>query len=131
MTPQEQIDTVGLFMTHFNRGDRAAAIALMHPDITVEVPSQMPYGGTWESHDGIERLMQAIPAAWQDWRDVPYPYEMASVGSKVYREVQFTATLVRTGKQITMWFTEVFTFRGDKIAEIRPYYADPAIVAAG
>ena len=65
---------------------------------------------------------------WKGWRDTPYPYQLASVGSRVMKETRSTATAVATGEQIEMDFMEVLEFKDDLIHTIRPYYWDPELV---
>jgi ketosteroid isomerase-like protein len=126
---QQQIDTVNQFMAHVNKGDYASATAFMHEDVRLVEPSLMPYAGTYVGRQAFIDLMKEIMQLWSSWRDSPYPYELACVGTRVFKEANFKATIRANGAQVEMPFLEVLEFRDDKIAEIRPYYFDPSKIA--
>lgn len=130
MTPQEQIDLAERFQKHVNRQEWDAATAYLHPDFEVVEAGDMPYAGTWRGPDGFVRLMTAIRQTWSTWRDEPYPYEWASIPGKLFKDVRFTATLAKTGVEVSMGFVEVYEFKDDKILTVRPFYFDPGAIAA-
>lgn len=128
MTPDEQIKRVEDFMTYINKGDWVGVSEFIHDDFVVVGQPGVPSEGTWRGAEGLARLGDVLKATWSSWRDSPYPYELASVGNRVFKEVRFKARAAKTGKEIEMDFVEVFEFRGDKIAVVRPYYWDPSAI---
>jgi uncharacterized protein len=118
------IETVQEYLDRLGKAGYSAALELVQPDVRLVVPSQLPYGGTWTGREQVAQLLPEIEDAWTDWSTTDR-IELAGVGQRVFREVEFRATLVRTGRQESMFLTEVFEFRDGRIAEIRRYYADP------
>lgn len=123
------VDIVEAFQRRVNAQDWQAATAFLHPEFSLVEPSGLPYAGTWTGPDGFVKLMTRIRQTWSTWRDAPYPYEWVASADRVFKEVRFTATLASTGREITMDFVEVYEFRDGKIATVRPYYFDQALIA--
>lgn len=130
MTPDQQIAHIEGFMATINRGDLQGSLAFLHPDFRLVEQPGLPYSGEWLGHEGFLDLFKKIGATWSRWKDSPYPYVLASVGNRVFKEVRFTAELAANGAGVEMDFVEVFEFRDDLIAIVRPYYWDPAGIAA-
>lgn len=129
MTPDEQIAHVEGMMEKLRRGDMRGAAEFLHEDFRLVEQPGMPYEGEWLGRDGFIQLFEAIGSTWARWKDDPYPWVLASVDNKVFKEVRFKATLAANGAQIEMDFVEVMEFRDDLIAEVRPYYWDPSRIA--
>jgi ketosteroid isomerase-like protein len=130
VTPQAQEAHIHEFMRALARGDMDAAVAFLHPEFCLVEQPGLPYSGEWLGRDGFRRLWEVVGTTWSRWKDSPYPWELASVGDKVFKEVRFVATLAANGAQIEMDFVEVFEFRDDLISIVRPYYWDPPSIAA-
>jgi hypothetical protein len=128
MDPEEQIVTVEKLMKHVNKGDLQGALQFVHPEFVIVEQPGLPYEGEWRGHEGFVNLLTYIGTIWRGWRDTPYPYQLASVGSRVMKETRSIATAVATGEQIEMDFMEVLEFKDDLIHTIRPYYWDPELV---
>jgi ketosteroid isomerase-like protein len=126
----EQIEAVGRFMASVNKRDFPAATALLTDDVRLVEPTLMPYAGTYVGHEQFVALMSEVAQTWESWRDAPYPYQLASVGNRVFKEATARAVHRETRAVVDMHFLEVLEFRGDKIANIRPYFFDPAKIAA-
>ncbi|KAA1379896.1 nuclear transport factor 2 family protein [Aeromicrobium fastidiosum] len=125
MSPDEQIATVENLMKTVNKGDLQGALQYVHPDFVIHEQPGLPYEGEWRGHDGFVSLMTYIGSIWKGWRDTPFPYELASVGSRVMKETRSSATARSTGERIEMDMMEVLEFKDDLIHTIRPYYWDP------
>ena len=130
MTPEQQIATVEKFLAHVNKGDLQGALQYVHPDFVIIEQPGLPYEGEWRGHEGFVNLLSYIGTIWKNWRDSPYPYELASVGRRVMKETRSSATAVSTGEQVEMDMMEVLQFKDDLIHTIRPYYWDPERVRA-
>lgn len=130
MTPADQIAAIETFLGHVNRGDFEAASLFIHPAFYLIEQPGLPYAGEWCGREGFLALMAEAGATWGRWRDAPYPYEMTAHGSRVIKEVHFTATAAATGREVDMDFAEVFEFADDLIYKVRAYYWDPEAVRA-
>lgn len=128
VSPESQIARTEEFMATINRGDIEGATRFLHPEFRLVEQPGLPYSGEWSGREGFLELFRVIGATWSRWKDSPFPYVLASAGNKVFKEVRFTATLAANGARVEMDFVEVFEFRDDLIAIVRPYYWDPAAI---
>lgn len=120
MTPQEQIALVRRHYALNAAGDHAAARDLLTDDFSITIPDYMPFAGEYRGKDAfltlIPRVRQAIAVKRLDFVAV-------TVGEGYAVElVEFTLD-GHDGPPVKV--AEVIRFRGDQIAEIRPYYHDP------
>ena len=119
MTPQEQLALVRQHYALNAAGDHAAARELLTDDFSITIPQCMPFAGKYSGKDAfltlIPRVLQSIAVKRLDFIAV-------TVGEGYAVElVEFTLDGY-DGPPVQV--AEVIRFRGDKIAEIRPYYHD-------
>ena len=119
MTPQAQLALVRQHYVLNATGDHAAARELLTDDFSITIPDYMPFGGVYRGKDAfltlIPRVRQAIAVKRLD-------FIAATVADGYAVElVEFTLD-GHDGPPVQV--AEVIRFRGDKIAEIRPYYHD-------
>ncbi len=119
MTPREQVALVRQHYALNATGDHAAARELLTDDFSITIPGYMPFAGEYRGKDAfltlIPRVRQAIAVKRLDFVAV-------TVGEDYAVElVEFTLD-GHDGPPVQV--AEVIRFRGNKIAEIRPYYHD-------
>jgi ketosteroid isomerase-like protein len=51
----------------FGRGDIAAVMSAMAPDIELNVPQVLPQGGKARGHQEVGRFFERLAATWQDF----------------------------------------------------------------
>ncbi|MCA8973574.1 MAG: nuclear transport factor 2 family protein [Steroidobacteraceae bacterium] len=120
MTPEQQLALVERHYALNAAGNHAAARELLTDDFLIEIPHYMPFAGAYRGKDAflalIPRVRQAIAVKRLNFVAV-------TVGAGHAVElVEFTLD-GHDGPPVQV--AEVIRFRGDKIAEIRPYYHDP------
>lgn len=123
------IDIVRAFMERINAGDVAGSLAHVHPEIDVQEPWSMPYGGRYSGHAEFQALMGKIHETWRSWRETPNRF--AEGDGMVFRECTVRGRLRSSGQVVEMPFVEMFELRDGLIVSMRPHYWDPGLLAAG
>ncbi|WP_246257606.1 nuclear transport factor 2 family protein [Amycolatopsis anabasis] len=110
------------------RADFGGIAACLDPEVVLYSQPGLPYGGIWRGHAGIERFLGAMSDAWAsiDFLDQRQVAEGDRIA--VFLRVCFTARA--TGRAIDTTLLQLNTVRDGLVTEFRPYYWDPAAVAA-
>lgn len=103
----------------FNRGDIAAAVAQLDPQIDWTEPAEFPGGGTYHGQDGVAAYLTQSRAAWAEVNSEPEQFVPA--GNRV---VVFVHARVRP-KGSTEWqevrLADVYTFRDGRAVSMRAF----------
>jgi ketosteroid isomerase-like protein len=103
----------------FNRGDIAAAVAQLDPQIDWTEPAEFPGGGTYRGQDGVAAYLTQSRAAWAEVNSEPERFIPADD-----RIVVFVHARVRP-KDSTGWqevrLADVYTFRNGKAVSMRAF----------
>ncbi len=103
----------------FNRGDIAAAVAQMDPQIDWTEPAEFPGGGTYHGQDGVAAYLTQSRAAWAEV--ISEPERFITAGDRV---VVFVHARVRP-KGSTEWqevrLADVYTFHNGKAVSMRAF----------
>ncbi|WP_220135665.1 nuclear transport factor 2 family protein [Nocardia gipuzkoensis] len=99
-----------------------------HPSVVLHQAENLPYGGTWRGHDGMERFFRAMSETWEtfDLRDQRF----LATGETAVVHTEVHARARATGRELTFAILQTLTFVDGRIAEVRPFYWDTAAVAA-
>ncbi|MFJ2665798.1 nuclear transport factor 2 family protein [Nocardia fluminea] len=97
------------------------------PDVVLYQADNLPYGGTWRGHDGLERFFLAMSEVWDR-------FEMAEQTFLADESPLVVLTHVRararsTGRDLDFPILQTITVDAGRISEIRPFYWDTAAVA--
>jgi len=106
------------------RKDFAAMAATLHPEIVLEQPASLPYGGEWHGHDGLRRWLEAMDAAWSAV-EVADPLIAEAAGSVIV-QAEFRATARKSGRTVAMPICEVVRFEAGLPIGWRVFYFDTA-----
>jgi ketosteroid isomerase-like protein len=119
MTAAEQLALVRQHYALNATGNHAAARELLTDDFSITIPHYMPFGGEYRGKDAfltlIPRVRQAIAVKRLN-------FIALTVGDGFAVELVEFILDGYDGPPVQV--AEVIRFRGDKIAEIRPYYHD-------
>ncbi|MBF6204463.1 nuclear transport factor 2 family protein [Streptomyces gardneri] len=113
-------------------GPGSASFALLapffHPSVVLHQAENLPYGGTWRGHDGMERFFRAMSETWEtfDLRDQRF----LATGKTAVVHTEVHARARATGGELTFAILQTLTLVDGRIAEVRPFYWDTAAVAA-
>lgn len=108
-----------LFADAVTRGDRAAAVALCHPE--VEFNSVLGISGRgYLGHDGIREYFDDVEAAWRDWT-----VEVERVAEGADGRVVIVMTMHARGKGSGASLSErtahIWTLKDGKLLSNEPY----------
>lgn len=105
-------------------GDAAQVEALCHPDMVVEDPESLPYGGVYRGFAGMREVSAKLFAAVANWKIETERVIGSPEGDDFVLVQRMTGRAVSTGRAIEMSILEHYTFRDDLLVSIRPYYWD-------
>lgn len=129
MTEDSQLKSiVQAVYAHAGAGDWAACEALLSPDLVIHEADGLPYAGTYCGRDALQRLHGIVMAHWQD-PEIEF-HAMTAGDGHVVSLVTFHLTSRATGRRVGMPLAEMFRIEQGLVAEIRPFYFDPAAVGA-
>lgn len=124
---EEHAAVVHRFQEAFASGGVDAALALVHPDVVVDEPPELPFGGRFMGHDGFRLLVALIGehanASWQG-----FEVSSTSTGAVAWMELRFTGR--RTGRSVVTTVVERYEVVDDLLHRVDVYYKDPRAVAS-
>jgi ketosteroid isomerase-like protein len=115
------VDTVTRFYDALGRGDVAAVLELMDPQIEWTEAERFPYySGTWRGPDAV--LANLLVPLSRDWDSFSARADdFISDGDRVVSLGAYTGSYRETGRSISAPFAHIWTVRGDKLARFRMY----------
>lgn len=121
------VELVEELSRRFLAGDRDGALALFHPDLRIEQPASLPHGGTHHGVDGMGAMGAAFAEHWD--RTISEP-RISGCGDTVLQVTTQTWTAKTTGRSAIVDVVELFRFADGRIAEIRVFQQDTALLLA-
>ncbi|MFE7744923.1 nuclear transport factor 2 family protein [Nocardia sp. NPDC057455] len=97
-----------------------------HPSVVLYQAENLPYGGIWRGHDGMERFFRAMSDTWEEFDLLEQRFLISAETAVVHTEVRARARA--TGRELTFPILQTITFTEGRIAEVRPFYWDTAAV---
>lgn len=125
MTGLEIVDELARL---FAAGDFAAAFELYDPEVRILQPESLPHGGTHHGREGVRAMGALFARFWT--RSISDPVRTACADGRVLQLTTQTFLSKSTGRAATMDVMELFSFRGNKVAEIRVFQHDTARLLA-
>jgi ketosteroid isomerase-like protein len=105
-------------------GDATRIAALCHPDMLVEGPQSLPYGGIYKGFAGLCEVSAKLFAAVKNWK-CETERVIGDPNDDDFVLVQrMTGIASGTGRPIEMSILEHYAFRDGLLVSIRPYYWD-------
>jgi ketosteroid isomerase-like protein len=112
----------------FLRGDIAAVLAGLHPEVSWTEAAGFPYGGTYVGPQAVmERVFTRLGAEWKGFSAVPHQF--VTEGDTVVVLGEYTGTFRATGKNFRAAFAHVWKVENDKVVRFHQH-TDTAIVRA-
>jgi ketosteroid isomerase-like protein len=117
------------FLAAFRARDIAGQFARMHPDVEIQEPESLPYGGMWRGHEGWRSLSRAILSTFE--------FGVNPDGHRVIGEAdgehfalmtRLVGTWRDTGRTLDVRILEYWRVVDGLIVTIRPHYFDTAAV---
>ncbi|MFF4319238.1 nuclear transport factor 2 family protein [Streptomyces sp. NPDC001568] len=98
------------------------------PDVVLHQADALPYGGTWQGHEGMERFFLMMSQVWESF-DMG-EQEFLATGETAVVLTQVRARARATGRELTFPIVQTIRVEGGRICEVRPFYWDTAAIAA-
>lgn len=111
----------------FAVGDRDGAFTLLHDDFRIEQPGSLPHGGWHERRDGMIAMGTTFAEHWDRTISAPTVHAW---GDGVVQVTTQTWTAKATGRSATVDVVELFRVADGRIAEIRVFQQDTALLLA-
>ncbi|MET0362735.1 MAG: nuclear transport factor 2 family protein [Sphingobium sp.] len=117
------------FLAAFRARDAAGQFARMHPDVEIQEPDSLPYGGVWRGHEGWRALSLAILANF-DLGINPDGHRLIgdAEGEDFVLMTRLVGTWRDTGRALDVRILEYWRVVDGLIVTIRPHYFDTAAV---
>ncbi|MFF2083349.1 nuclear transport factor 2 family protein [Nocardia sp. NPDC058176] len=96
-------------------------------DVVLYQADNLPYGGTWRGHEGLERFFVAMSGVWDRFEMVEQTYLAETSPLVVLTHVR--ARTRSTGRELAFPILQTVTVDAGRISEIRPFYWDTAAIA--
>ncbi len=110
------IDTVRRFYDALARGDVAAVLSLLDPQVEWTEAERFPYyGGTWRGPQAVlDNLLIPLSGDWDDFS--ANAQEFIAEGDRVVSLGTYSGTFKKTGRSFSAAFAHVWTVRGGRLA---------------
>jgi ketosteroid isomerase-like protein len=102
--------------------------AHLDPEVTLHQASGLPFTGTWRGHDGMERFLARFSETWESMEFLEQEHWGDEHTVVVRNRVRFRARA--TGRDVDTLIVQLITVRDGRMLECRPFYWDPAAIAA-
>lgn len=110
----------------FERGDVAAVLAALAPDVRWTEAEGFPHGGTYTGPEAVvHNVLAPLAAEWERFAVLPQEF-VAEAGTVVVLG-DYSGTWKATGKSFSAPFVHVWKLSGGKVAAFRQH-TDTAIV---
>ncbi|MFV2172763.1 nuclear transport factor 2 family protein [Actinomadura sp. LOL_016] len=101
--------------------------AYLDPDVVLQQAPGLPFTGTWQGRDGMERFLAVFSELWESMEFLDQEHLANGDTLMVRNRVRFRARA--TGRDVETLILQVITVRDGRMLECRPFYWDPAAIA--
>ncbi len=104
--------------------------AYLDPEVVLHQAPGLPFTGIgkWQGQDGMERFLAVFSEVWESMEFLDQEHWGEGDTVVVHNWVRFRARA--TGREIETLIVQVITVRDGRMLECRPFYWDPAAIAA-
>jgi ketosteroid isomerase-like protein len=110
-------------------GDGSQIQAICHPEMIVEDPASLPYGGVYKGFEGMIECAGKLFAAVVDCKIETLEIIGDPGGDAFVLRQRLTGRAARSGRPIDTTILEHYAFRDGLLVSIRPYYWDTKAMA--
>jgi ketosteroid isomerase-like protein len=116
---EHSIDLLRRAYAAFNRGDIAAAVAGLDPDIEWSEPAEFPGGGTYHGRAGASEYLTQSRAAWADVQSEPEQFIPS--GDRIVVFVHARVRAQGSDEWAEVRLADVYTFRDGRPVSMRAF----------
>jgi ketosteroid isomerase-like protein len=127
--PVDPDSAIGRLLASLASHDGEKIRAICHPDLVVEDPASLPYGGVYRGFEGMLEVAGKLFAEIADCRIETEGVIGDPDGAEFVLKQHITGRAVRSGKPVDTHVLEHYSFRDGLLIGIRPYYWDTKAVA--
>jgi uncharacterized protein len=121
-----EVETVQSFLGKLVVGDLSGALGHLAPDVLIDEPAGLPYGGKHRGHEGFVALMQQMAEAVEfEVRG----HELLDAGDTVVAKIDAEFTPRGGSASVGVPVVELYGVRDGLITSCDVYYKDPGAVA--
>ncbi|MFJ5219714.1 nuclear transport factor 2 family protein [Streptomyces sp. NPDC088354] len=126
--PQNPADVVRALYDALAKGDVPGVLALLAPEVIVDEPAQLPYGGV---HQGREAFVRSVLGAMTGYADVAITAAEVFQGpAGVVGTLTGTLTAHTTGERFPLTMVEIHQVENGAVHKIDVYTKNPHELAA-
>jgi uncharacterized protein len=115
---------IASLLAALNSGDAQQMQAICHPDLVIEDPAGLPYGGVYRGFEGLAEVAGRLLAIVSECRiETEQIFGDAASGEFVLRQ-RLTGRATASGRPVETSILEHYIFRDGLLVKIRPYYWD-------
>lgn len=114
----------------YGKADYGEVAAWLDPEVVLHQAPGLPFTGTgtWRGHDGMERFLARFSEVWEAMEFLEQEHQGGRDTVVVRNRVRFRARA--TGREVETEILQWIAVRNGRMLECRPFYWDPAAVAA-
>ncbi|MBE1533657.1 nuclear transport factor 2 family protein [Actinomadura algeriensis] len=114
----------------YGAADYGAVAVWLDPEVVLHQAPGLPFTGTgtWRGHDGMERFLARFSEVWEAMEFLEQEHQGGRDTVVVRNRVRFRARA--TGRDVETEILQWITVRNGRMLECRPFYWDPAAIAA-
>jgi ketosteroid isomerase-like protein len=116
---QHAIEILRTAYADFNRGDIAATVKGMAPNVEWIEPAEFPGGGTYHGHEGVIRYLTQSRAGWAEGSSEPERFIAA--GDKIVVFVHARVKPKGDNEWREVRLADVYTFRNGVVVQMRAF----------
>jgi len=122
---QQNIQTIQNLYTVFFRQDLPTILALTSPDIHIEQSPELPWGGTYHGHAGLQQFFSALRTHLEN-RALPIDRYLDS-GTHVIAIGRTQGLIRANGKPFDVPLAHVWELKDGKAISFRPFIDNPTM----
>jgi ketosteroid isomerase-like protein len=124
MTPSE-LETLRRYVAGIGAGDLEAVFACLHPNVVLDEPAGLPYGGEHKGRDGFAELARVV---YSHFSTELLDSRIDDAGEFGVARMTFRFTSNRTGSSAVLPLLELYWFEDGLIARGEIFYKDTKAV---
>ena len=118
----ENVATIRQMYDAYSRGDYAAGLSCLDPEIEFSQPTDEPGGGTFHGHEGVIEAFTKWTGAWNDYRvEVE---DLTDLGDCVLAKTRHYGRGKGSGVAVEQEIFQLWTLRDGKVVRAAMYYEE-------